>query len=114
MLPAIFHNTSPKTHLFNKNGKCAQIIFYPYTTPTLTQLQTLDNTQRGTGGFGSTDHPVTIIASFTTHPVDTTQPSDLLPELTMPYNIVLSNDPYDDTIQITVHHTLPWVSFSNK
>jgi hypothetical protein len=80
------------------------MIFYPYSTPTLTQTQKLDHTQRGTGGFGSTDYPISIIATVTTDLVGIPSSTEPLLDTMMPYNSVLSNDPYDNTIQITVHN----------
>ena len=43
---------------FKKGDKIAQIIFQPYLTFDLQEVQSLDSTDRGTKGFGSSDERV--------------------------------------------------------
>jgi len=45
-------------HHFKKGDKIAQIIFQPYLTFDLQQVQSLENTDRGTKGFGSSDERI--------------------------------------------------------
>lgn len=43
---------------FKKGDKIAQIIFQPYLTFDLQEVQSLENTDRGTKGFGSSDERI--------------------------------------------------------
>lgn len=45
-------------HHFKKGDKIAQIIFQPYLTFDLQQVQSLESTDRGTKGFGSSDERI--------------------------------------------------------
>lgn len=45
-------------HYFKKGDKIAQIIFQPYLTFDLQQVQSLESTDRGTKGFGSSDERI--------------------------------------------------------
>jgi len=42
---------------FNKGERIAQIVILPYLAVDFNEVDELDDTQRGTGGFGSTDVP---------------------------------------------------------
>ena len=46
------HSTAPQT--IENGERIAQIVFTPYATATLVESDTLDDTVRGEGGFGST------------------------------------------------------------
>lgn len=51
----LYHNrpdTPPKR--FDRGDKIIQIVFLPIAKPTLRQVQSLEATERGNGGFGST------------------------------------------------------------
>ncbi len=49
------HNHSNETHEINPNDRIAQIVFTPYLKGNFCVCNELDETKRGTGGFGSTD-----------------------------------------------------------
>ena len=56
----ILYNANDEDFYVGRGDRIAQIMFTPAVTrnavgaPVLTQVETLDDTQRGTGGFGST------------------------------------------------------------
>ena len=49
------HNHSEEIHEINPNDRIAQIVFTPYLKGNFNIVNDLNNTERGTGGFGSTD-----------------------------------------------------------
>ena len=48
------HNLSHEPYTVNPGDRIAQLILTPVLTPEVTEAQELDDTDRGTGGFGST------------------------------------------------------------
>lgn len=48
------HNHSKETRTVQEGDRIAQIMFLPYFTATFSQVEELDQTIRGSGGFGST------------------------------------------------------------
>ena len=48
-------NQSKETQIIAKNERMAQIIFTPYLKVNFQETEELDDTTRGTGGFGSTN-----------------------------------------------------------
>ena len=48
-------NQSKETQIISKNERIAQIIFTPYLKVNFQETNELDDTSRGTGGFGSTN-----------------------------------------------------------
>ena len=48
-------NQSKETQIISKNERIAQIIFTPYLKVNFQETDELDDTTRGTGGFGSTN-----------------------------------------------------------
>ncbi len=48
-------NQSKETQIISKNERIAQIIFTPYLRVNFQETDELDDTTRGTGGFGSTN-----------------------------------------------------------
>ena len=53
-IKVILYNAGSKPFWANRGDRIAQLTFEHILTPELEQVQTLDKTQRGTGGFGST------------------------------------------------------------
>ena len=49
------HNHSEESHEINPNDRIAQIVFTPYLKGNFNIVNDLNDTERGTGGFGSTD-----------------------------------------------------------
>lgn len=49
------HNHSNEQHEINPNDRIAQIVFTPYLKGSFNIVNDLNDTERGTGGFGSTD-----------------------------------------------------------
>ncbi len=49
----LLHNTGP-TYTVSKGDRVAQMIFHEYATPTFEVAESVSNTLRGEGGFGST------------------------------------------------------------
>ena len=49
------HNHSQETHVINPNDRIAQIVFTPYLKGNFQVVDDLNDTNRGNGGFGSTD-----------------------------------------------------------
>ena len=52
LIPLINHATTAYT--LNPNDRIAQLVISPVFTPELVVVETLDDTSRGSGGFGST------------------------------------------------------------
>ena len=50
------HNHSEETHEINPNDRIAQIVFTPYLKGNFCIVDDLNDTERGTGGFGSTNN----------------------------------------------------------
>lgn len=50
----ILINHSTKTHIINSGDRIAQLVFQKVEQPELEVVESLDETERGTGGFGST------------------------------------------------------------
>lgn len=48
------HNYSDQTRVITPNERIAQLVIIPYLEPTFSVTKELDNTDRGSGGFGST------------------------------------------------------------
>ena len=48
------HNHSSETQTIEDGERIAQIVFAPYVYANLTECETLSDSERGTGGFGST------------------------------------------------------------
>lgn len=53
-IKAIIFNHSFKTHKFEPGDKVTQLVVLPCITPELEVVETLEETERGAGGFGST------------------------------------------------------------
>ena len=51
---AVLFNHSDKTYIIEKGDKITQLVIVPIVTPTLELVDTLEATDRGSGGFGST------------------------------------------------------------
>ena len=48
------HNDSDEEKTINTGDRIAQLVIMPFLSATFDETDTLDDTQRGTGGFGST------------------------------------------------------------
>ena len=48
------HNHSDETQLIHHGDRIAQLMFIPYQQARLVEVDSLDSTDRGSGGFGST------------------------------------------------------------
>ena len=48
------HNHSNTEQIIEDNERVAQIVFAPYVTASFVEAESLDDTDRGAGGFGST------------------------------------------------------------
>lgn len=48
------HNDSEETHTINRGERIAQVVFLPYLDIELCEVDDLEVTERGDGGFGST------------------------------------------------------------
>lgn len=48
------HNQSAETRIINPGDRVAQLVILPVQTPTILEVDALDETVRGEGGFGST------------------------------------------------------------
>ena len=49
-------NHSDKDYVVKIGDRIAQLIIQPYATPTITKVHSLNNTERGSSGFGSTGY----------------------------------------------------------
>ena len=47
------HNFGSEPVVLNEDERIAQVIFVPYVTPQFYEVESLKETERGTGGFGS-------------------------------------------------------------
>ena len=54
-IKVLLFNQSKETQIIAKNERIAQIIFTPYLKVNFQETDELDDTTRGTGGFGSTN-----------------------------------------------------------
>jgi len=52
-LGVVLHNTSDTDFVVNKGDRIAQLIVTPYLSPEVEEVSSLDETDRGTSGFGS-------------------------------------------------------------
>ena len=50
----VLHNHSQETQVINPGERIAQLVITPVFTPGFVEAEELSDTQRGTGGFGST------------------------------------------------------------
>ena len=50
----MLHNLSGDTYVVNKDDRIAQLILEKIETPKMILLDSLEDTERGSGGFGST------------------------------------------------------------
>ena len=48
------HNDTDETRIIHKDDRIAQLVFLPYLNVQFTEVDTLDRTERGDKGFGST------------------------------------------------------------
>ena len=48
------YNDGSKTHVVNKGDRIAQLVFLPYLDVEFEEVEELNETKRGAGGFGST------------------------------------------------------------
>lgn len=48
------HNHSSKTQVIDPNERIAQMVIAPFLTVDINEVDDLDSTERGEGGFGST------------------------------------------------------------
>lgn len=55
-IKVILYNAGHQPFWVNRGDRIAQLTFEPIITPELEQVDCLDTTERGTGGFGSTGH----------------------------------------------------------
>jgi len=79
------------------------MIFHNIYTPALPQCKTLDNTAWGDEGFSSTETENTATVNPQIHHTNhTSNGKNLLQPVNMPYNIYLSNNPFDDIITISI------------
>lgn len=108
-ISVLLHNSTAAAIHISRGKKVAQIIFKPYLSPQIMEVTNLDTTDRGPGGFGSTDTNLQIQppvirnltpAQLPENPSQAAQPEVTIPE--MPYNIVLSPDPFDDVIPVLI------------
>ena len=53
-IQAVLFNHSRKDYIVEKGQKITQLVIMPIITPTLELVDSLDDTERGAGGFGST------------------------------------------------------------
>jgi dUTP pyrophosphatase len=53
ILKVVLHNTSDKDFVVNKGDRIAQLIITPYLSPEIEEVSSLDETDRGDSGFGS-------------------------------------------------------------
>lgn len=53
-LKVIMHNTSDTDYTINKYDRIAQLVIVPFVHAHFTPVESLEDTQRGLGGFGST------------------------------------------------------------
>ena len=51
---AKLYNNSGKDYIVNRGDKITQLVIMPILTPTVELVDSLEETERGTGGFGST------------------------------------------------------------
>lgn len=53
-IQAVIFNHTDKAYTFEKGDKVTQLVIYPIATPTPIQVESLELTERGANGFGST------------------------------------------------------------
>ena len=50
----VLHNDSDTAQMIPAGSRVAQLVVLPYITPEIQEVETLDETERGENGFGST------------------------------------------------------------
>ena len=119
----LLENTSDQAFTVKPGDRIAQLILYYIANPQVETVQQLNETERGSGGFGSTGINSSVVRTMqntedsTTHPpnivdqaarVQTTpsvhECTDIIlqEDCIKPYDIWLSDDPYDNRLTITI------------
>jgi dUTP pyrophosphatase len=106
-ITVLLYHSGPQNIRITTGDRVAQLVFLRYSTPQLIVKADLDTTERANQGFGSSGGtPTPIVRNLdASEPVPTVDATTKTPELPMmPYNIHLSQDPFDDIIQIQVNN----------
>ncbi len=104
----ILHNAGTEDFTITIGDRIAQIIFYHISHPILTPTHSLDETQRGDKGFGSTGITSVVRTlhgnQMSDESVSPTQPTILSDESIppLPYDIYLSEHPFDDQLHVEI------------
>jgi hypothetical protein len=103
-------NSGDAPYQINIGDRIAQLVLVNIQTPPVQETQQLQNTDRGTSGFGSTGihgalSPPPNPTDATVHQMEAELPTVVtatVPEPQKPYDIYFSTDPFDQTLEIDV------------
>mmetsp|Transcript_19325 Transcript_19325/g.27535 ORF Transcript_19325/g.27535 Transcript_19325/m.27535 type:complete len:248 (+) Transcript_19325:4058-4801(+) len=113
----LLENSADEPFQVTQGDRIAQLILYEIATPAVTPVTNLDNTARGSSGFGSSGVSTIIRQGETSaappptlDAVNTTQPSTATDiasaifdaESIKPYDIHLSSDPFEKRLPINI------------
>jgi hypothetical protein len=106
----ILENSGDAPYQINIGDRIAQLVLVNIQTPPVQETQQLQNTDRGTSGFGSTGihgalSPPPNPTDATVHQMEAELPTVVpatVPEPQKPYDIYFSTDPFDQTLEIDV------------
>jgi dUTP pyrophosphatase len=113
-ITVLLNNSGDNAHHIHIGDKIAQLVFIKVATLELTIVDELDSTERATQGFGSTDIKLPIekeqprpsdnvIRTLDSTPnKDTVTDTELSDPIAIPYDIILSEEPYDHYININI------------
>jgi dUTP pyrophosphatase len=96
----VLHNYSEIDFHIKVGDRIVQLLVLPVAAPHILQTDTLQPTQRGTQGFRSTG--TTAIVRQMAKPPATLENTTMDMSFELPYNIMMSQNPFDDTQQITI------------
>mmetsp|Transcript_14552 Transcript_14552/g.20797 ORF Transcript_14552/g.20797 Transcript_14552/m.20797 type:complete len:1557 (+) Transcript_14552:1335-6005(+) len=101
----LLQNSGKTPYYIHKGDRIAQLVFLKIDTPTLEVVPTLETTDRASNGFGSTDNPPkeTTANNAIINNLSPAAASNVTPDaVTMPFDIILSNEPFDHYINVTI------------
>ncbi len=97
----LLENNSDQSFSVMIGDRIAQLVLYQIQTPTVIPIEHIEDTTRGTDGFGSTGLTKTPNQNSVTHsetPCIRTNAAE--PTIEKPFDIFCSHDPFDNTMEI--------------
>lgn len=105
-LTVVLHNSSQEVFKVEPGDRIAQMLIIPVLSPTATQVDALEATQRGPQGSGSTGISAIVRHTTTTDtdkPLQPQEPTRANETVEIPYTIIMSQDPFDNIHEASIH-----------